>query len=188
MSGPATTQTATPTTSTATPATDAATSTAATPETAPLGPEALVDAATYADVLNFYAWQTQLLDDGHADRWALTFTEDAVFGQRTSPGRVFSGNSPAERRGREVIATSARAGVERHAQDDVVRRHWIGQVAIYAGPQPGTVQTRFYALIVETARGQRPTFHLSTTGQDVLVRAEGTWLVQERWITHDDAA
>src|SRR2546423_14033546 len=134
--------------------------------------------ALYSELQQFYARQMQLLDDGEAELWAATFTEDGEFGQDIRP---------EPRVGRVLIGTRMRAAVERLRESGVTRRHWIGMLAVH--PQAdGTVHTRYYALVLETPRGGQAAVHLSTACDDVLVRDGDRWLVRSRWITHDGRA
>ncbi|GAA1852138.1 hypothetical protein GCM10009836_35220 [Pseudonocardia ailaonensis] len=130
--------------------------------------------ALHADISEFYARQMRLLDEGQADRWADTFTDDAVFGQDGKPPRE----------GREAIAAGLRGAVARQSASGITRRHWLGMLA--ADPQPdGDVLTRYYALVVETPAGGGASLHLSTDCTDRLVRLGGGWKVAHRHVTHD---
>jgi ketosteroid isomerase-like protein len=130
----------------------------------------------HAEIQQFYAHQMHLLDDGNADAWAETFTEDGVFAANAHP-------EPA--RGRETIRAAAKAAAGRQ-DPDVQVRHWLGMLDVQ--PQPdGSAHARSYALILNTMVGGSPKVHLSTTCEDVLVRgADGQWLVSTRQVYRDD--
>lgn len=134
-----------------------------------------VDGETYAQIVQFYAYQMQLLDEREAEEWAGGFTEDGVFAQNVKP-------EPWT--GRAVIARKMRAGMDRLATKDVQRRHWFGMVATER-QDTATVLTRYYAMVYETPLGGRATTYLSTTGEDILVLQDGRWRVRHRLITHD---
>jgi SnoaL-like protein len=135
-----------------------------------------VDQGTYAEILHFYARHFQLLDQGHAERWALQFTEDGEFGQNIKP---------EPRRGRAAIAASMRRGIDRLASTGLVRRHWYGNV-IAEPDGADAVRTRYYATVFETpAGGGEARVYLSTTAEDRLERHDGEWFVRRRHIVHD---
>ncbi|WP_433226641.1 nuclear transport factor 2 family protein [Microtetraspora malaysiensis] len=133
-------------------------------------------AELYLAVQHFYARQMQLLDDGRADEWAATFTEDAVFAANARPEPV---------RGRADIAAGAREAVEQLAQDGLVRRHWLGMLSVDARAD-GTVLARSYALVISTPRGGQAGVHVSTVCVDVLVWDDEDLLVRDRHVTRDD--
>jgi 3-phenylpropionate/cinnamic acid dioxygenase small subunit len=144
------------------------------------------DGALYAEVERFYARQVQLLGEGDLDRWALTFTEDAVFEQEAQAGRVWAGNAPSERRGRAAIVAAARGAVAARREAAAVRRYLIGMLRLDPGGD-GTLRTTYRAVLLQTPQGGRPEVYLSTTGRDVLVRQDGGWRVRHRINSHDNA-
>ncbi|MFG2041505.1 nuclear transport factor 2 family protein [Dactylosporangium sp. NPDC048998] len=130
---------------------------------------------TYARVQQFYAAQMRLLDDGKAEEWAATFTEDGEFGQD---------RRPAPRRGRLDIGAGLRRAADALAERGAVRRHWLGMLTVDERPD-GTLHTRYYALVIETPRGGVAALHLSTAVDDVLVRHGDSYLVRSRYVVHD---
>ena len=62
-----------------------------------------VDAETYSQIQQFYAWQSQLLDFGRFEEWAATFTEDGSF---LAPG------FPEPVRGRTALGVGTRKNHE----------------------------------------------------------------------------
>ncbi|MFG3496469.1 nuclear transport factor 2 family protein [Streptomyces sp. NPDC047928] len=173
------------------------------------------DSAVHAEVQRFYAHQMHLLDDGHAEDWARTFTDDGVFEVGTDAVRGAAG-----------IARAARHTTDRFAADGIVRRHWIGMLAVTTVRRAGTVAAeengagddsgpgegngpadrngsgndsgsgnengpadevvaRSYALVLETPRGGDPVVRRSTVCTDTLVRADGVWRVRHRRVTRD---
>jgi hypothetical protein len=132
----------------------------------------------HAVLQRFYAEQMQLLDSGATQEWAQTFTEDGVFAASGQPAPV---------RGRSAIAAAARAAREQLDRAKVVHRHWLGMLT--ADPRAdGSVLARCYALVIATPHGGDPAIHRSTICEDVLVPANGSWLVRERAVTRDDMA
>ncbi|WP_329172293.1 nuclear transport factor 2 family protein [Streptomyces sp. NBC_01477] len=144
------------------------------------------DGVLYGEVERFYARQVHLLGEGDLDRWALTFTEDALFEQEAQAGRVWTGNAPSERRGRAAIVAAARGAVAARREAAAVRRYLIGMLDL-APAADGSVRTRYRAVLLQTPRGGTPEVYLSTTGQDVLVRQDGDWRVRHRINSHDNA-
>lgn len=140
------------------------------PEAAPSATDAL-----YSRISQFYAWQMRLLDEGRAEEWAETFTEDAVFDETSMPEPV---------RGRIELALAARRRVDELAAEGRTRRHWLGMLEVSAA-QDGTVETRYYALALSTPPGGVPQVHASTVAEDVLVHGERGWQVQRRTVTQD---
>ena len=102
-----------------------------------------IDTGLYQRVQQFYAVQMRLLDEGRAEEWAATFTEDGEFGQD---------RRPEPRRGRAEIGGRLRKAADALADRGVVRRHWLGMLAVDP-QQDGTVRTRYYALVIETPKG-----------------------------------
>lgn len=133
-------------------------------------------ATLYQEIQQFYAQQMHLLDDGRAQEWSLTFTEDGVFGANAHP-QAFEG--------REAIADSAGRACADYAARGVQRRHWLGMVSV-EDRGGDAAYARCYALVLETERGGAPVIRASTSCEDRLVRVDGQWLVQDRRVTRDD--
>ncbi|MEU5551319.1 MULTISPECIES: nuclear transport factor 2 family protein [unclassified Micromonospora] len=136
----------------------------------------VIDARTYAEILQFYARHFQLLDEGRAEEWADQFTEDGEFAQNVKP---------EPRRGRSAIAASMRRGMDSIAERGLIRRHWYGAVTAEPAGED-TVRTRYYATVFETSRGGgEARVYLSTTAEDVLERRGDGWFVRRRHVAHD---
>lgn len=129
----------------------------------------------YQRVLQFYARQSQLLDAGDVTAWAATFTADGVFAADAHPEPV---------NGRGNIERAARAAADDIARRGLRRRHWLGMVDVTT--DDGTIRSRYYALVFLTPIAGQAALHVSTTGEDVLVRSGGGLLVRERRISRDD--
>ncbi|MET9502701.1 nuclear transport factor 2 family protein [Streptomyces sp. NPDC006622] len=132
-----------------------------------------VEPAAYSSIQQFYARQMRLLDEGEAQAWADTFTEDGAFDQSTFAEPL---------RGRTAIAKAV--GARPTAPPGTVRRHWLGLPAAWRFPD-GSVRTGYDALVVSTAAGSAPAIRLSTSCQDVLVADGDGWLVRHRYVGHD---
>ncbi|MGW0534438.1 nuclear transport factor 2 family protein [Streptomyces sp. NPDC003032] len=132
--------------------------------------------ALYHQIQQFYARQMQLLDDGRAEEWARTFTEDGVFAANAHP-------EPAV--GRAGIHASAAKAAEEYRAKGVQRRHWLGMVSVEPSAD-GSVSARCYALVIETPRGGQAAIRVSTLCEDRLVRDGANWLVEHRQVTRDD--
>jgi 3-phenylpropionate/cinnamic acid dioxygenase small subunit len=134
------------------------------------------DQGVYEQVQRFYARQMRCLDEGKVVEWAATFTLDGVFAANAHPEPFC---------GREAIEAGARKAAAQLAADGMQRRHWLGMLEVLDQPD-GTLATRSYALIVSTPAGGKPTVHLSTTCDDVLVRDGDELLVRSRQVRRDD--
>ena len=133
----------------------------------------------YLRVAHFYARQMKLLDDGDAEGWAATFTEDGSFATNAYPEHQTVGRTALTAAVRRTRAELTSLGV--------VHRHWLGMLNVN-GQDDGTVSARCYALVIAIPRGGQPTIHRSTTCQDVLVPHGDGYLVRSRLITRDDLA
>ncbi len=139
--------------------------------------EEYVSAELYARIQQFYHRQMGLLDDGRAEEWADTFTEDALF---LEPLRL----EPL--RGREAIRTSARARADRLAAEQLDFRHWLNMLDV-RHLDDGSVFTRVYALPMRTPRGGGLDIFASVVCRDQLVAVGDGWQVRRREIHHDGA-
>nr|WP_267889361.1 nuclear transport factor 2 family protein [Streptomyces sp. NBRC 110035] len=129
----------------------------------------------YVSVQRFYAEQMRLLDEGRAEEWAATFTEDGVFGQN-------SGAEPV--RGRTAISAAVRANQARLAADPQQRRHVFAMLTVDPAAD-GAVRARSYAQVLVTPPGGPTVLHLSAVCEDELVPAAGGWAVRHRQVDHD---
>ena len=140
-----------------------------------------VTADTYVSVAQFYAWQAQLLDDGHIDRWAATFTPDAVIANRNRP-------EPAQGRG-QIAAVAGRIHAE-SVETGIARRHWYGMldvVAAGAGAAAGELRVRAYSQIIDVASGGAGALRACNVNEDELVPADDHgWQVKRRTIRPAD--
>jgi hypothetical protein len=132
-------------------------------------------AELYQDIQHFYARQMQSLDEGHTAEWAQTFTPDGSFA---------AGGIPEPVQGREAIAAGARQVADQFAAARIRRRHWVGMLTV-TPRDDGSVHARCYALVLEIPEGGEVIARRNTVCEDVLVPADGTWLVRERQITRD---
>ncbi|MFF3019876.1 nuclear transport factor 2 family protein [Streptomyces sp. NPDC057939] len=143
----------------------------------PTNPSAAGDvyasAELYARIQQFYADQMGLMDHGHAEEWAATFTEDAVFQGAVS--------------GRAALADSARAHTRKLAEEKADFRHWIGMLDVRPEPD-GSLRTRAYALTARTVRGEALQLTASVVCRDHLVLRDGRWLVSHRSLRRDGTA
>ncbi|MFI9812612.1 nuclear transport factor 2 family protein [Saccharothrix variisporea] len=136
-----------------------------------------VSAEVYAQVQQFYAHQMGLLDDREPERWADTFTEDAVFQEASKMEPLH---------GRAAIRASARGSVDRLVANGVRMRHWLGMIQVH--PQAdGSLRTRCYALAMRTPQGGDLQVFVSVVCKDHLVPVDGGWLVRDRDLVHDGA-
>ncbi|MGW3989870.1 nuclear transport factor 2 family protein [Streptomyces sp. NPDC004830] len=130
----------------------------------------------YGQVLQFYAHQMQLFDGHEAERWAATFTEDAVFDVPTLDAPL---------RGRAGLAANVRRNraVQERSGDRL--RHFVGMLDIEPG-RADELRTRCYALVYGTGRDGGCRVVRVCVMQDVLVRVRGKWRTRHRVVTRDD--
>ncbi|MEU0580171.1 nuclear transport factor 2 family protein [Streptomyces griseoincarnatus] len=147
---------------------------AAVPDTPPV---AGLTALLHAQVQQFYAHQTALLDELCMQEFAATFTEDGVL-VPAPPAR------PA--RGRAAIAAALGAAHERRfGTEPVRRRHWLGSLRVTELPD-GLLSAGYCTLVTVTRPWHPvPSLGSSTAVQDVLVLDDGELRVRERRITPD---
>lgn len=138
-----------------------------------------VSAELYTQIQQFYAWQMGLMDDRQPDRWADTFTEDAIFEEASRMDRL---------QGRAAIRVAARASADRHIAAGLQMRHWLGMMQLEVEADR-SVRSRCYALAVRTPKGGDLEVFASVVCRDHLVAsAGGGWLVRHRRLTHDGAS
>lgn len=132
----------------------------------------------YAEVAGFYARQMRRLDEGDAEGWAATFTEDAVCRLSTRLEAM---------RGREELVAGARAAVTAIATAGELRRHMTGMFEIEERPG-GLLHVRANTIVYATAASGESRVHQVCTCTDTLVRgttAGRELLVKDRWIVVD---
>lgn len=132
--------------------------------------------ALYARVQQFYAHQMQLFDAHEAERWAGTFTHDAVF-------EVPALAEPV--RGRAGLATHVHRDRAHRARTGERLRHWIGMLDV-TPQRDGTLRTRAYVLVYATPPGGGLRPHRVCVLEDVLVRSRGRWRTSHRVVSRDD--
>ncbi|AZK92488.1 MULTISPECIES: nuclear transport factor 2 family protein [Streptomyces] len=139
-------------------------------------------AALYAQAQQFYAHQMHILNTQatHAtERWAGTFTEDAVLELPFLPGPV-----PA----RTGLAHYVRAGAERHRRAAGRLDHWVGRLDVRPRAD-GSLHTRCSALVHGGTPGPGGARVLYVcVMEDVLVATRGGWRTAHRRVTRDDLA
>ncbi|MGV1008539.1 MAG: nuclear transport factor 2 family protein [Dermatophilaceae bacterium] len=135
-----------------------------------------VSPTSYADqrgaLETFYARQMALLDDGRADEWAATFTQDATF---SNPATTLVG--------RAELALAATAGVQERSRCGVVHRH-IQTALVVSGADDAPVCSS-YVLVVESAPTPSATIHASCVCVDELQLCDGEYLVSRRTVHVD---
>lgn len=131
----------------------------------------------YLEVQQFYARHIQLLDEGHAEEAALTFTEDASL---LSPPKVAEPIC-----GRANLAAGLRRAADELAAEGVRYRRCHTMTAMVVRPG-GELFARSYVQVIKTERGGEARLHAMCVCEDVLVRAEDGFRVRERVVTRDD--
>jgi hypothetical protein len=116
------------------------------------------------------------LDDGRAEEWGQTFTEDGTFAPPSLPEPV---------RGRANIVAGARKAAAALAEAGERTRHLLSMNAVETEAD-GSLRVRSYAQIITTPGDGRPHLHLMCVCEDVLVREDGELRVRERRVTRDD--
>lgn len=132
-------------------------------------------AALYAQAQHFYTRHMRILDTHDTERWADTFTEDAVL---ELPGRP--GPGPA----RAQLHRYARTGAQRHRRAGGRLDHFVGRLDVWPRPD-GSLHTRCSALAYVATPGVRHVLAVCVM-EDVLVRAGGRWRIAHRRVTRDD--
>ncbi|MDN3027274.1 nuclear transport factor 2 family protein [Streptomyces sp. S.PB5] len=132
----------------------------------------------YAQVQQYYSHQMQLFDEHDAERWAATFTEDAVFDVPTLDEPV---------RGRAALAANVLRNKAQQERSGEQLRHWIGMLDIRA-QQDEELRTRCYALVYATPLGGSSRVLRVCVMEDVLVRVRGRLRTRYRLVTRDDLA
>lgn len=117
----------------------------------------------YAEVAGFYARQMRRLDEGDAEGWAATFTQDAVC-------RISTRSEPM--RGHAELISGARAAVTAIAAAGEQRRHMTGMFEIEERPG-GALRVRAYTVVYATSASGASRVHQVCTCTDTLVGAEG---------------
>ncbi|MFI6689115.1 nuclear transport factor 2 family protein [Streptomyces sp. NPDC050485] len=135
-------------------------------------------ASLYAQVEQFYTHQLTLFDAHEAERWALTFTEDAVL-------EVPPLSTPV--RGRAGLADTVRRDQARQQRYGAGLKRWIGKLDVL--PQfDGTLHTRCSALAYTTPPGGTSKVLHVCVMEDELIRSRSTWRTRHRRVTRDDLA
>ncbi|MFE1250334.1 nuclear transport factor 2 family protein [Streptomyces sp. NPDC058735] len=132
----------------------------------------------YAQVQQFHARQMQLFDAHDADRWAATFTEDAVFDVPTLDAPL---------RGRAELAANVRRNRARQERGGDRLRHWIGMLDLRPG-RSDELHTRCYALVYAAPFNGPSRLLRVCVMEDLLVRVRGNWRTRHRVVTRDDLA
>ncbi|WP_331738433.1 nuclear transport factor 2 family protein [Streptomyces sp. NBC_00069] len=135
-------------------------------------------AALYAEAQQFYALQMQILDAHDTERWAGTFTEDAVFELPAPAGPV-----PA----RAGLARYERAGAAAQRLAGSLLNHWVGMLDVQPRTD-GSLHTHCSALLYATPTGAGSKILYVCVMEDVLVRSRGEWRIAHRRVIRDDLA
>ncbi|KNE82215.1 MULTISPECIES: nuclear transport factor 2 family protein [Streptomyces] len=132
------------------------------------------DADLYCEVVQYYARQMPLMEEGRIEEYAATFTEDGVF-EHAMGWRLA---------GREQLVEGTRTGVARYAGKAM--RHWYDRITVTAA-EDGEVHCGYLAMVSLVDAEGRVSFEPSCTVRDVLVRRDGELLTRYRFIRHDTA-
>ncbi|MFE4975536.1 nuclear transport factor 2 family protein [Kitasatospora sp. NPDC056651] len=142
-------------------------------------------AELHVEVQDFYARQVRLQNEGRAEEWAATFTEDArlahepedVVVHRVGKG-VFTGRA-------ELAATMRRLH-EKLTEARIRQRHLYTMLTVEPR-HDATIGTSYYSLVFRIKPGEKPAPEVSCPTTDVLVRGDdGKLRVRSRTITHDE--
>lgn len=136
--------------------------------------EAMTDAVRYSEVERFYARQMQLIDEGDADGWAATFTEDGVFTSNGTTGEV---------RGRPALRTAAKETIARLTGAGTTRRHIVSNVRIEQ-LEPDLLRVTSYVPVIDTTSGVAA-LRTSTVMSDELALVGSDLLVRHRLVELD---
>ena len=137
----------------------------------------VVSTDLYAEVLQFYGYQMQALDNGAFQVYADTFTEDGEF--------VHSPGMPPARTRAGIAQELHEFHRRRFAASPVQRRHWFNHVVLEPR-QDGSIKSTSYVLVLTVRPGEKqPEFGPSCVVHDVLVRVDGELRMRSRRVDHD---
>ncbi|GDY32005.1 nuclear transport factor 2 family protein [Gandjariella thermophila] len=129
----------------------------------------------WAELGQFYAEQMAILDDGDAEGWVDTFTEEGVF---VPP------NGAPEVKGRAALLAGTRSTVARLKEAGTVRRHVLTNMNLVELAD-SSARTTSYVLIVDSVAGETR-ITMSTVMRDELVSDGRRWYVARRVVRRDD--
>jgi len=129
------------------------------------------------EIQQYYAVQMRCLDNGDADGFAATFTEDAVFVH--DPGETVEGRS--------AIAAATKINVARVREARTVRRHWFGMMIIEPDSD-SQIRTQYTAITTSTMADGTTALGTGSLVEDVLVRHGGQLSTASRTVHSDRVA
>lgn len=123
----------------------------------------------------FYAEHFTLLDEGDAEGWVNTFTEEGIFVPPDGRPDV---------KGRATLRAGTEKTIARLSDADTVRRHVLTNLNVLslAGRK---AETRAYVLVVDSAPGETR-ITTSTVMRDELTSDGTHWYVAHRIVQRDD--
>lgn len=128
----------------------------------------------YVEVQMFYAHQMPLLEDRYPDRFAATFTPDAVVEHVSGLFKLT---------GTQEIAGGIGLSIQTYGGK--VFRHWSNHLRVeQAGDE---IHTRQTVIVSVTDQSGLVTWEPSCTVEDVMVRLDGKLAVRHRILQHDVA-
>lgn len=136
-----------------------------------------MDGPLVADVQQFYARQSHLIDSGCADAWARTFAPDGEFHSPTYPEPVVG--QERLRAFAERFTDNARAGGE-------VQRHVVTNVFVEAADAVELQVSAYFQVIATRVTGDTRILRF-TTVHDRLIRHGEQWRIVRREVRRDDA-
>ncbi|QCQ92845.1 nuclear transport factor 2 family protein [Rhodococcus sp. SGAir0479] len=136
------------------------------------------DATVFVEIHQLYGRQSHLIDEGHADEWAATFTADGEFHSPSYPAPVV-GTAALTEFARGFFANAAVAG-EAH-------RHVLTNIAVDRVGDD-VLEVHAYLQIVATRIGRESRLVRFTTVTDRVVREDGQWRIVHRTVRRDDQA
>lgn len=134
------------------------------------------DASLYSEVTWFYARQMRWIDRGDAERWADTFTEDAVFHLPTRAEPM---------RGRAELVAGARAAHAASAAAGERRRH-VARLIDVERREEGALRVRSSLVVHAVRAGGDSRVELVCAGEDTVVRDGGELRVRFRRVVLDE--
>ncbi|MGW4382449.1 nuclear transport factor 2 family protein [Kitasatospora sp. NPDC004531] len=137
------------------------------------------------EVQDFYARQVRLQNEGRAEEWAATFTEDARLTHEPEDAVVHRVGKGAFT-GRAELAATMR-GLNKKLADARIRQRHLYTMLLVDERDDGTVEASYYTLVFRISPGQKPAPEVSCPTTDVLVRGDdGKLRVRSRTIGHDE--
>ncbi|WP_019608975.1 nuclear transport factor 2 family protein [Nocardiopsis sp. CNS-639] len=137
-----------------------------------------MDGSLITGIHQLYARQSHLIDGGHADAWARTFTPDGEFHSPTYPAPVV---------GRDRLRAFAEDFAHAAREAGEVRRHVVTNLFVESADTTQAQVSAYLQVIGTRVTGDTAILRF-TTVSDRLVRDGQDWRIARRDVRRDDTA